>query len=931
MKSFLSCLTFAALFSVSAPAATINWSAGVDNGFSLSNGNPAPIGTVVRLGWFRDSGTGLQLTDSEILALASTPSQLNAKFVEAASSTIGSGLSPAIASHFSAASTVDTGAAGLNITGRQMYLWVLNGAVATATQQAILYWDVTDTATNPDGSPQTPGTRWVFPGQDPIPGNTTIDVSDLTTGSGALAAGAKVLVGTYPGGTSPETSANNFALEEIDQPLSIVTGATLPGGIQGVSYSVTLSATGGRSPYDWTITSGGLPGGLNLAGDGEISGTPSAAGTFSFTATVTDDLGTDEARAFTLVIAATDVSITTASALPDGIVGGTYSQTLASTGGTAPYSYALESGSLPGGVNLSSAGEISGVPGDDGVSTFAVTVTDANGLEDTKSFTLEVVSSPSISTPSVLPQGVVGTPYSVTFSVTGGGSYTWTVASGALPGGLGLGSNGELSGTPNAAGTFNFTLDAEGPTGNVSSKAFTLVINASLVAPTIDQPTFPVTSVSSAFSYTLTASPSPTGYSASGLPSGLKLNTTTGVISGRATVSGVFVVKVKAKNGKGFGAEAQANLIVQALPNGAVGSFIALIDRETTVNGNLGGRIDLTTTATGAYTLKFTQGTVSKTVKGSLDVTVGQNPTLTTLIGASTVSLTLVSASNSLTGDVSAGMPEADVTGWKNVWNKTTNPASSQAGYYSFGIDLAPGASASLPQGSGFASFTVALDGKLTVTGKTSDGNAISTAGFIGADGRILVYQQLYAKLGTLQGVLNLAVDPGLNFTENTVSGDLTWSKPATTSRTYPGAFGPQDLDALGKYLARASTGSVVLGLPAFTASAALDFSEGGLVPMGANPDVSAFTYTTAYKVIIPPNHPTKTTLTINQVNGTVGGSFTLEDGTPGKVVKFSGMTIRNNDGTTRAVGYFLRPQIPVGAETPGNSPILSGKVKITQ
>lgn len=931
MKSRLLSLTLAAFLPVFGQAATINWSASIDHGFSLANGSAAPVGTVVRLGWFGNSGTGVPLTDAEILALASTPSQLDTKFVEAANTTIGSGFTPAIASHFSAASTADTGNSGLNITGRQMYIWVLNGPVATATQHAILYWDATDTTTNPDGSPQTPGTRWIFPGQTPIPGSTTIDVTDLTTGTGALAAGAKLLAGSYPNGTSPQSPfASNFGLAEIDQPLNIVTAASLTGGVVGVSYSNTLAATGGRSPYNWTPTAGALPGGLTLAGDGEISGNPTTAGTFNFTATVTDDLGTDVDRAFTLVIAATNVSITTGSTLPDGIVGGTYSQTLASSGGTAPYTYTLESGSLPGGVTLSAAGEITGVPGDDGVSTFDVTITDSQGLESTKSFTLEVVSSPVITTPSTLPQGVVGSPYSVTFAVSGGLSYTWTPVSGTLPGGLILEpSSGVLSGTPTAAGTFNFTLDAEGPTGNVSSKSFTLVINASLVAPTMVVPAFPTTSVSSAFSYTLSASPNPTGYSATGLPTGLKLNATTGVISGRATVSGVYVVKVKAKNAKGFGAEVQANLIVHALPNGAVGSFIALIDREATVNGNLGGRIDLTTTGTGAYTLKFTQGTTSKTVKGSLDVTVGQNPTITTVIGASTVSLTLVSASNSLTGEISTGMPEADVTGWKNVWNKTTNPASSQAGYYSFGIDLAPSASASLPQGSGFATFTVALDGKLTVTGKTSDGNAISTAGFIGDDGSILVYQQLYAKLGTLQGILSLAVDPGLNFTENAVSGDLTWSKPATTSRTYPAAFGPQDLDAFGKYLARASKGTIVLGLPDSSASAAIDFSEGG--PMGANPDVPAFTYSTAYKVLIPPNHPTKTTFTISQVNGAVAGSFTLSDGTPGNVVKFSGMTVRNNDGTTRALGYFLRPQVPVGAETPGTSPILSGKVRITQ
>jgi len=70
-------------------------------------------------------------------------------------------------------------------------------------------------------------------------------------------------------------------------PLSVST-SSLPGGTQSVAYSQTLAATGGTGPYTWSLTSGSLPAGLTLTNGGQISGTPTAFGTNSFTVQVTD-------------------------------------------------------------------------------------------------------------------------------------------------------------------------------------------------------------------------------------------------------------------------------------------------------------------------------------------------------------------------------------------------------------------------------------------------------------------------------------------------------------------------------------------------------------------------------------------------------------------------------------------------------------------
>jgi hypothetical protein len=80
-------------------------------------------------------------------------------------------------------------------------------------------------------------------------------------------------------------------LSELESPGSTyvsITTSALPGGTVGTPYSATLEATGGTAPYSWTVISGSLPAGLNLASNGVITGTPTAQGTAGFTVQVVD-------------------------------------------------------------------------------------------------------------------------------------------------------------------------------------------------------------------------------------------------------------------------------------------------------------------------------------------------------------------------------------------------------------------------------------------------------------------------------------------------------------------------------------------------------------------------------------------------------------------------------------------------------------------
>lgn len=123
-----------------------------------------------------------------------------------------------------------------------------------------------------------------------------------------------------------------------------------------------LAATGGTAPYHWSVSAGVLPGGLTLSSSGLLSGTPTEAGTFSFTVRITDIDGQTATAPLQITITTAPLMITTA-ALPDGQLGVTYATKLAASGGTAPYGWSITSGTLPAGLSLNgSTGAIQGTP-----------------------------------------------------------------------------------------------------------------------------------------------------------------------------------------------------------------------------------------------------------------------------------------------------------------------------------------------------------------------------------------------------------------------------------------------------------------------------------------------------------------------------------------------------------------------------------------
>ena len=128
----------------------------------------------------------------------------------------------------------------------------------------------------------------------------------VTFSSAGLWSGTPTKAGTYDvtvKATDTAGSSGSRTLKiTITGPLAIVT-TSLPAGKVGTKYSASVVATGGISPYTWARTAGSKPGGLSFSAGGAWSGTPTQAGTFSFTVQVTDKNGTKVSKVLKITVA----------------------------------------------------------------------------------------------------------------------------------------------------------------------------------------------------------------------------------------------------------------------------------------------------------------------------------------------------------------------------------------------------------------------------------------------------------------------------------------------------------------------------------------------------------------------------------------------------------------------------------------------------
>ncbi len=323
--------------------------------------------------------------------------------------------------------------------------------------------------------------------------------------------------------------------EEKDIPPEILT-ETLPNVATGQPYSFQLTASG-TTPIKWTAEN--LPAGLAINESGLIAGTPTKAGSSTFTVTATNSAG-KASQKFTFQVL-DPVSITTSS-LKAGTIGKSYSVTLKGKG-TKPLTWTAEG--LPSGLDCNTSGKISGKPTEFG--TFNVKFTLSNGAgSTTKELTLTIKGiAPKLS--GSLAKAELGEYYESGLKLSKGSQpVTWSIT-GTLPEGLSFNtSTGVISGTPTSykSSGFKLKITASNGAGEASKSVKLMVkgtkpkITASLPNATLGQP----------YSAKLTAIGSePITWNVENLPEGLSLNGDT--ISGTPTGSAKsYKVRLTAKN-----------------------------------------------------------------------------------------------------------------------------------------------------------------------------------------------------------------------------------------------------------------------------------------------------------------------------------------------------------------------------------------------
>jgi len=384
--------------------------------------------------------------------------------------------------------------------------------------------------------------------------------------------------------------------------------ASLPGAAVNAAYNQSLTASPAGGNYSFAVTSGLLPQGLTLNPNGGFSGAPSQSGTFNFRVTATGFGGCSAFYDYVLNVACAGVSITTNS-LPGGGIGTPYNQTIA-VSPAATYSFAVTSGALPPGLTLNAGtGAITGTPTTGGSFNFTVTASQG-GCSSSQSYTVTIgCAAITLSPASPLPNGQAGVAYSQTISVSAAGSYTFSLSLGSLPSGLTLNpTTGLLGGTPTVTGNYSFTIQALAGSGCTASQSYALII----VCPTatLSPATLPNASTGTAYSQTLSAAPAGGNYTfavtTGSLPTGLNLNSSTGVITGTPTVANSFTFRVTAT---GFGGCTGFRDYTIVVGNGACPTITL---PATLPNGTIGSLYNqgITASPAGTYSYAVTSGTV---------------------------------------------------------------------------------------------------------------------------------------------------------------------------------------------------------------------------------------------------------------------------------------------------------------------------------
>jgi hypothetical protein len=565
-----------------------------------------------------------------------------------------------------------------------------------------------------------------------------------------------------------------------------------------------------------------LPDGLTLSIAGVLSGKPTAPGAASFSVTVTDSAQNTATAQFGASIKA-GIAVAT-SALPGGFVGTFYSAQLTAMGGSGTgYAWSLAgqatvrtgahrmTAGMPDGLTLSSDGWITGTPTASGIATATVMVTDSAGNSASAELALTIDGGITITTPSTLPGGHTGDPYSQMFAVIGGSGSGYSWVSADLPGGLRLSADGVLSGGLPAANTYTFHLTVTDSAENTATGTFTINVTNELRFATL--PTLINTYAGLNYQATIRAKGGSGGYvftltSGSVLPTGLLLSSN-GVLSGKPAASGTFGFNLTVTDSASNTAEGNFSLTVNpavsisspaALPAASVGMAYS---QNLTVTGGSGSGYMWTLTSgsasLSAVGLSFANGAVSgtPTTTGTATFSVSvTDSSLTYGTGTFTVRIHQPGQGFQVSGQISL----------VNACGATSVPPVT------FTIDTNPAQTAT-SDSSGNYSFASVPDGSYTITPSITGANSMFYPGSIPVtmNGAAVSGQNFAASLA-------YKVSGTVTYTGSEMGQVYVWlfnkhcgGNPLGASMTAPGSFTIEGV-APGVYTLAASIDALQFG-----------------------------------------------------------------------------------------------------------------------
>ncbi len=372
----------------------------------------------------------------------------------------------------------------------------------------------------------------------------------------------------------------------------------LPDPVEGQPYSFQI-VTSPAQPAGTVYTENGLPQGLSIDSSmGIISGTTTAVGSFDGTLFLT--LGSvSSPYLFRITVdPAAGTPVITSAGAATGTVGVPFLYTIAASNGPTSFNIAQ----LPQGL-VASGAAISGTPTEAGL--FFTSISANNGDGQGAILVLMYTISPAGPIPAITSELLVATSVggALSYTITATNAPTSFTASG-LPAGLALdASTGVISGTPAAAQVASIPISA------VNAYGASLPINLILTIGNFSA----ITSASaimgpagSAFSYTLTASNSPMTFTLSGVPAGLEVNSTTGVLSGTPTTAGTYTLTATATNALGEGPPTAITFSVTDPSSGSASPTAPLIlTAPLPQSANVGATALFSVSAVGSGTLGF--------------------------------------------------------------------------------------------------------------------------------------------------------------------------------------------------------------------------------------------------------------------------------------------------------------------------------------